>query len=59
MEGGGLRAEPLPRHRRRLRQGTEPPASLLQPLLQGGGTAGGWCRERRTRPRRKERGWGR
>lgn len=39
MEGGGLRAEPLPRHRRRLRQGTEPPASLLQPLLQGGGTA--------------------
>uniref|UniRef100_A0A8C9FD90 Transmembrane protein 128 n=1 Tax=Pavo cristatus TaxID=9049 RepID=A0A8C9FD90_PAVCR len=36
MEGGGLHGEPLPRLRRHLRQGTDPPPS---PLLRGGGTA--------------------
>lgn len=45
MEAGGEQGDPLPRLRRHLRQGAEPRTLPLQPLLQGGGTAGGCCRD--------------
>lgn len=47
MEAGDSGGEPLPRLRRPLRRGAEPRHPLLpQPPLEGGGTAGGWCRGR-------------
>lgn len=47
MEAGDSAGEPLPRLRRPLRRGAEPRHPLLpQPPLEGGGTAGGWCRGR-------------
>ncbi|XP_065591856.1 transmembrane protein 128 [Cyrtonyx montezumae] len=39
MAGSGLRGEALPRLRRHLQQGAEPPAPLLQPPFRGGRTA--------------------